>query len=465
MVIKSKSNWIEDAIFYQIFPDRFYNGDLTNDPTNTELWSGISTRTNFFGGDLKGIIDKLNYLKSLGVNALYLTPIFTANTNHKYDIVDYYKIDHHFGDQKIFDNFLESAHAQGIHVVLDAVFNHVGYDFWAFQDVIKFGESSPYVNWFYIEDLPITAAPKPNYATYENAYYLVKLNIHNPEVRDYLYDVARYWTQKGIDGWRLDVPYLMNHNFWKGFRQVVKKINPELYIVGEIWEKATDWLQGDECDGVMNYQLRDLIIDFFVNKKLNASTFNKKLASLRKENPGETVYNMLNLLGSHDTPRFLTLCKANKQLFKLGVAFLFTYIGIPMIYYGDEIGMTGENDPGCRGTMVWEYSKQDQEFLEWHRQLIQIRKAHSALRRGTFRKVFASNDVYVFERQHNIDQVIVIFNRGNKTQSVYLPDKYLRGKLSIQDELSGQIYEIDKPIEVQGLSTLILSNKLVKLEK
>ena len=407
MVIKSKSTWVEDAIFYQIFPDRFYNGDLTNDPLNTDPWGGIPSRTNFFGGDLKGIIDKLSYLESLGVNAIYLTPIFNANTNHKYDIIDYYKIDSHFGDKKIFDKFLESAHTRGIHIVLDAVFNHVGYDFWAFRDVIKFGESSPYVNWFYIEDLPVTKAPIPNYATYENAHYLVKLNIHNPEVRDYLYDVARYWTQKGIDGWRLDVPYLMNHRFWKGFHKIVKKINPEIYIVAEIWGKSTDWLKGDECDGAMNYRLRDITLDFFINKKLNASTFNKKLASLRKENPGETVYNMLNLLSSHDTPRFLTLCKGNKQLFKLGVAFLFTYIGTPMIYYGDEVGLTGENDPGCRGTMVWEHSKQDQKLLEWYRHLIRIRKAHSALRRGTFRKVFASNDVYVFERQHDIDQVIV----------------------------------------------------------
>lgn len=457
--------WVKDAIFYEIFPDRFANGDTNNDPPNREPWDGVPTRKNFFGGDLQGIIDKLNYLESLGVNALYLTPIFTANTNHKYDTIDYYKIDHHFGDQKIFDKLLESAHKRGFHIVLDAVFNHVGYDFWAFRDVIENSEASSYVNWFYIEDLPIKTTPTPNYATYENAHYLVKLNIYNPEVRKYLYDVALYWTKKGIDGWRLDVPYLMNHRFWKGFRSIVKEINPELYIVAEIWEKPTDWLQGDECDGATNYRLRDIIIDFFVNKKLNALTFDQNLDTLRKESPGKAIYNMLNLLSSHDTPRFLTLCQGNKQLFKLGVAFLLTYIGIPMVYYGDEVGLTGENDPGCRGTMIWEHSKQDQELLEWHRQLIRIRKAHPALRRGTFRKVFASNHVYAFERQYDKDQVIVILNRGNKTQYVHLSDRYWCGKLSKQDELSGQIYESVKPIEVKGLSTLILSTDLLKLKK
>jgi glycosidase len=459
--IKYVPFWVKDAIFYEIFPDRFANGNNSNDPPNTEPWGGVPTRKNFFGGDLQGIIDKLNYLESLGVNALYLTPIFTANTNHKYDIVDYYQVDSHFGNQEIFHKLLESAHARGIRIVLDAVFDHVGDNFWAFRDVVERGEASPHVNWFYIEDLPVITTPTPNYATYENAHYLVKLNIHNPELRKYLYDVARYWTKKGIDGWRLDVPYLMNHNFWKGFRRVVKEINPELYIVGEIWEKSTDWLQGDECDGAMNYQLRDLIIDFFVSKKLNALTFDQKLNTLRKENPGDTVYSMLNLLGSHDTPRFLTLCQGNKQIFKLGVSFLLTYIGAPMIYYGDEIGMTGENDPGCRGPMIWEDSKQDKELLEFHHQLICIRKAHSALRQGTFRTVLTSYDVYAFERQYNTDQVIVIFNRGNKTRSVNLPEKYWRGKLSMRDELSGQIYESFKPIKIKALSTLILSTEFV----
>jgi len=453
-------DWVKDAIFYEIFPDRFFNGDPTNDPPNVEPWGSPPTRKNFFGGDLQGIIDKMDYLEWLGINAIYLTPIFAANTNHKYDTIDYYRIDPHFGDLNTFRSLLQNAHNRGIRIILDAVFNHVGIGFWAFRDVLERGEASPYVNWFFIEDLPVTMTPKPNYVTYENAHYLVKLNIYNPEVRRYLYDVACYWTREGIDGWRLDVPFLMNHRFWKKFRRVVKEINPELYIVAEIWKRATSWLQGDECDGAMNYRLRSLILDFFIYKKLDASIFDQKLAALREEHPGETAYTMLNLLGSHDTPRFLTLCGGDKELFKVAVAFLFTYVGAPMIYYGDEIGMTGKNDPDCRRTMIWDPALQDQSLLEWHRQLIHIRKMHLALRRGTIRKVYASGDVYAFERRYGTDCCLVILNRGVEAQTIKLPDEIWSRKIPMYDEISGQVYTKPTTIEVKGRSAQILTVKL-----
>jgi len=449
-------DWVKDAIFYEIFPERFANGDPSNDPPGVEPWGGIPTRANFFGGDLQGIINKLDYLTALGVNAIYLTPIFAANTNHKYDTVDYYRIDPHFGDLETFRRLLREAHERELRIVLDAVFNHVGDGFWAFRDVVERGEASPYVNWFYIEGLPITRTPMPNYATYENAHYLVKLNVHNPDVRRYLYNVARHWTREGIDGWRLDVPYLMNHHFWKGFRRVVKEINPNLYIVAEIWQQATDWLQGDECDGAMNYRLRDLVLDFFVHKRLDALAFDRELAALRAEQPGETAYTMLNLLGSHDTPRFLTLCQGDQERFKVAVAFLLTYVGVPMIYYGDEVGMTGENDPDCRRPMVWAPAAQDQSLLEWHRRLICIRKEHPALRRGTFHKVHAAGDVYVFARQYGMDDVLVILNRGAMVQTIRLPTECWRGKPSLRDELSGRAYARSEPLEVEGCSAQVL---------
>lgn len=460
-------DWVKDAIFYEIFPERFANGDPSNDPPGVEPWGGVPTRTNFFGGDLQGIINKLDYLEALGITAIYLTPIFAAHTNHKYDTVDYYRIDPHFGDLETFRQLLREAHRRGMRIVLDAVFNHVGEGFWAFQDVIERGEASPYVNWFYIEDLPVTKEPAPNYATYENADYLVKLNIHNPEVRRYLYDVARYWTREGIDGWRLDVPYLMNHRFWKGFRRVVKEINPELYIVAEIWQQATDWLYGDECDGAMNYRLRDLILDFFVYEKLDALAFDRELATLRAEHPGETAYTMLNLLGSHDTPRFLTLAQGDKERFKVAAAFLFTYVGVPMIYYGDEVGMTGENDPDCRRPMVWdrpaqtytEQSECDQELLAWHRQLIRIRKAHPALRRGTVRSVYASGGVYAFERQYGADYVLVLLNRGTMAQTIQLPDEYWHDKPLLWDELAGRVHSRAKPVELERCAAQILVDR------
>jgi glycosidase len=454
-------DWVKDAIFYEIFPERFANGDPDNDPPGVKPWDGIPTRTNFFGGDLQGIINKLDYLEALGINALYLTPIFAANTNHKYDTVDYYRIDPHFGDLETFRRLLREAHRRGMRIVLDAVFNHVGEGFWAFQDVIERGENSPYVNWFYIEDLPVIKEPTPNYATYENADYLVKLNIHNPQVRRHLYDVARHWTREGIDGWRLDVPYLMNHRFWKGFRRVVKESNPELYIVAEIWQQATDWLQGDECDGAMNYRLRDLILDFFC-EKLDAPTFDRELAALRAEHPGETAYTMLNLLGSHDTPRFLTLCQGDRERFRLAVTFLFTYVGVPMIYYGDEVGMMGDNDPDCRRPMVWDPVAQDRELLAWHRQLIRIRKAHPALRRGRVQTVHAAGDIYAFERQHGTDYVLVMLNRAATAQTVRLPDVYWKGTPSLRDELAGRVCPRGEPVEVGGRSALILVGELAQ---
>jgi len=456
-------DWVKDAVFYEIFPERFANGNPGNDPPGVEPWGGIPTRTNFFGGDLQGVISKLDYLQVLGINAIYLTPIFAANTNHKYDTVDYYQIDPHFGDLETFRQLLSEAHRRGIRLVLDAVFNHVGEGFWAFQDVVAHGEASPYVNWFYIEDLPITKEPTPNYATYENADYLVRLNIHNPEVRRYLYDVARHWTQQGIDGWRLDVPFMVNHRFWMAFRRVVKEINPDLYIVAEIWQQATDWLQGDECDGAMNYRLRDLILDFYVNGKLDASAFDRELAVLRAEHPGETAYTMLNLLGSHDTPRFLTLCQGDKERFKLATAFLFMHVGVPMIYYGDEVGMNGENDPDCRRPMIWDPAAQDQGLLTWHRQLIDLRKAHPALRRGGIRIVHASGDVYAFERYYNDDHVLVIFNRGAMDQTIWLPAECWHDKSLLRDGLSGRICLVSEPVQVTGRSALVLTHELAQV--
>lgn len=450
-------DWVKDAIFYEIFPERFANGDPTNDPPGVDPWGSPPTRTNFNGGDLRGLIDKLDYLETLGITALYLTPIFAADTNHKYDTVDYCRIDPHFGDLATFRQLIREAHQRGIRVILDAVFNHVGEGFWAFRDVLKQGEASPYVNWFYIEDLPVTKHPNPNYETYENADYLVKLNIHNPEVRRHLYEVARLWTREGIDGWRLDVPFLMNHHFWKRFRREVKEISPEVYIVAEVWREATDWLQGDECDGAMNYRLRDLLLQFFIQETLDGQGFDRALTALRAEHPGQSSYTMLNLIGSHDTARFLTLCRGDKKRFQMSVAFLFAYLGVPMIYYGDEIGMTGNDDPECRRPMVWDPSGQDQEMLEWHRQLIVLRKTHAALRRGTLQSVYTAEDVYAFERKAGPDYALVVVNRGAEVETITLPVDSVELPAEVQDAFSGRIYRRQDTIRVDGLSTLILT--------
>ena len=228
-------DWVPDAVFYQIFPERFYNGDPSNDPPGTEAWGGVPTRENFFGGDLAGITQKLDYIADLGCNALYLNPIFKAGTNHKYDTHDYFQIDPVFGDDAAFDTLIREAHAKGIRVVLDGVFNHCGDSFASFQDVLEHGVNSPYKDWFDVYAFPIQQEPLPNYATCGGAHYLPRLNAHHPDVEAFIHKVALYWLARGIDGWRLDVPYEVHTDFWRRFRETVKATYPDAYLVAEEW--------------------------------------------------------------------------------------------------------------------------------------------------------------------------------------------------------------------------------------
>ena len=479
-------NWVRGAVFYQIFPDRFYNGDTSNDPPNVSKWGDKPTVSNFFGGDLKGIIEKLDYLANLGVDVIYLTPIFSSESNHKYDIYDYYRVDPIFGDKATLKSLVRGAHARGIKVILDGVFHHTADEFWAFEDILKNQRKSKYTDWYFVRKFPaknrgsllikaLLRLPLPSklrqwlrmrfpptYETFAGVFGMPKLNLLNPETSEYFLKVAEYWIKEAdIDGWRLDVAFGIPHEFWKKFRSRVKAVKPNAYLLGELGMKGevSPWVGEEAFDAVMNYPLRRIILDFFVHKKLDAAIFDRKLAALRAEHPRETAYTMLNLLGSHDTPRFLTLCGGDKELFKVAVAFLFTYVGAPMIYYGDEVGMKGRNDPDCRRPMVWDPAIQDQELLEWHRQLIHIRKAHPALRRGNIQTVHASSDVYAFERQHGADYALVILNVGVKAQTIRLPDESWRGRPTMQDEISGRVYRRSESIEVASRSTQVLVSR------
>jgi len=425
MIDKFKTpDWVRNSIFYQIFIDRFYDGNRDNDPVHTDKWGSKPTRGNFFGGDLEGIIKKLPYLEKLGINAVYLTPIFKAPSNHKYDTEDYMVIDPYFGDISVFKKLIKEAHKKGIKIILDGVFNHTGNKFWAFNDVLKKEKKSSYLNWYFINSFPIVEEPEPNYATFGKAYFLPKLNVDNPAVKKYIFNVVRFWTQMGIDGWRLDVPFMIkDHNFWKEFRILVKKINPNAYLVGEIWENSKPWLLGDEFDGSMNYRLRDLIIKFFIKEEINAKEFDNKLNYLLKDYPWEATLSMLNLLGSHDTERYLTLCKRVIGKFKLSLIFLMTFPGVPMIYYGDEVGMVGENDPDCRRTMIWGKSLWNKEINDIYRKLIRFRIKHESLRSGNFKTLLVFNRFYVYQRLKGSDTVIVVLNLGEKQDKVTVPLK------------------------------------------
>jgi len=417
-----KPKWIRDAIFYQIFPDRFYNGNLKNDPKNKVSWGSPPTRNNFFGGDLVGIKEKIPYLKKLGVNAIYLNPIFEAGTNHKYDTWDYYNIDPLFGNEKSLRSLLREAHKLNIRIILDGVFNHCGDGFWAFKDVKTKGINSKYFNWFKIYGDKISLNPL-NYQTAGNTKYLPKLNHEDPLVEEYILQVAEYWSKKfKIDGWRLDTPWKVKRSFWKKFRLRIKQINPELYLVGEVWHDAQPWILGDTFDGVMNYRLREQIINFFIKDRMDAEDFNYEIAHFLKIY-NKNAYSLLNLISSHDTPRILTMARKNISKLILAITFLMTYIGAPMIYYGDEIGIEGGDDPDCRRTMVWDENLWNKRIYYTYKKLIDFRLKHKALRRGNFKPILTLNKLYTYIRKDEDDEVIVILNVAEKQIGIKLPLK------------------------------------------
>ena len=413
-------NWVKDAIVYQIFPERFANGDSTNDPPDVQPWNGEPTFRNYFGGDIQGIIDHLDYVQSLGANTIYLTPIFESPTNHKYQTTDYYTIDPHFGTEKLFQRLVDACHARHLRIILDAVFNHTGRDFFAFKDILKNQERSKYIHWYTIHSFPVSNSDPPNYEAFWGESSLPKLNTDNPEVRKYLFDVTAYWTSKGIDGWRLDVADGPSHDFWIQWRKVVKKINPNIYISGEIWDDASAWLHGDQFDGVMNYRFRGACVGFFALDNRNAKQFDSILEDVDRHCPPDVSYGLMNLIGSHDTERFLTLCDGDVDKLKLAVLFQMTYLGIPTIYYGDEIGMTGGRDPGCRHTMMWDTTKWNSNLRAWYREMITMRNTYGVFRRGTVRTIIADStkNLYVFTRRDSASQAVVIINNSTNHQTI-----------------------------------------------
>ncbi len=377
--------WVSDAVFYQIFPDRFANGDPDNDPPNVAPWGSTPTIWNFMGGDLRGIVQRLDYLLDLGITALYLNPIFLSSSNHRYNTYDYYRIDPKLGTMADFRALLDACHANGIRVILDGVFNHCGRGFFAFSDVLENGEHSPYKDWFHIKRFPVQAygeGPAEDYAAWWGFKSLPKFNTDNPQVRRYLLDVARYWIRQGIDGWRLDVPNEIDDDaFWQEFRAVVKAENPDAYLVGEIWTADPRWVQ--HFDGLMNYPLREAILGF-LDGTLSASQVAERLQQLQRLYPHAQTFAMYNPLGSHDTERVRTLLGSAAKV-KAAFALLFAYPGAPAVYYGDEVGLEGGKDPDNRRAFPWEPQAWDTDLRAWVQRLIALRKRYAALRRGAFR--------------------------------------------------------------------------------
>lgn len=411
--------WAKDTVWYQIFPERFANGDERTNPKGVLPWgSEAPLYDNFFGGDFEGIIQHLDYLTDLGITGIYLTPIFKALTNHKYDTIDYMEIDPQFGTKETFREFIEECHKRGIRVILDAVFNHSGYYFKPFQDTITKGESSEYRDWFYIREDGSVRNSILSYDTFGFEPAMPKLNTTNEEVTEYLLNVAQYWTSEfNIDGWRLDVASEVDPVFWQKFRRVVKSINPEAYILGEVWHDALPWLNGDKFDAVMNYPYTYAMIDYFGKEIISSKEFREKVTDTLFLYPRSVNEAQFNLLDSHDTPRTLTLLDNDKEKMKLMYFFHFTFLGTPCIYYGTEIGMTGGHDPENRKCMVWEEERQDLEMFNFFKDLILLRKEKVAFgSHGSFKflEEYCTENVVVYERKTDSQKIIFMINNANK---------------------------------------------------
>lgn len=410
--------WAANKVVYQIFPSRF----ATTQPVDKELWyKAPITPMDDLHGNLRGIIEHLDYIKDLGIDVVYLTPIFKSNSCHKYDTIDYYQVDPSFGTTEDLKELVQKSHERGMKVVLDAVYNHTGREFFAFQDILEKGEKSKYLDWYFIDELPPRGewGEIPNFKCF--GYYggMPKLNLKNPEVEKYITDVACYWIKEcDIDGWRLDVGDEISHFFWKNFRKAIKAVKKDMLIIGEIWHYAGDFLEGDEWDTVMNYPFYLNLIDLLADEKINVSQFVQNLGYLKGRLNKKCYPLMWNLIDSHDTARFLHLCHDNKKKQHLAAAFQLLLPGMPMVYYGDEYAMPGANDPDCRRGMYWDEEYQDKEMYNWYKKLMQIRKAHACIVEGEMIETITNDDddTIVMIRKNGEETIAMLFNCGNSVK-------------------------------------------------
>ena len=436
-------DWAANKVVYQIFPSRF----AASQPVDKKLWyKAPITPMDDLHGDFRGIIDHLDHIQDLGIDVIYMTPSFKSNSCHKYDTIDYYEIDPSFGTKEELKELVQKAHDRGMKVVMDAVFNHTGKEFFAFKDILEKGEKSKYLDWYYIDELPLKGkwGEIPNFLCF--GYYggMPKLNLKNPEVEKYITDVACYWIREcDIDGWRLDVGDEISHFFWKRFRRAIKAVKKDMLIIGEIWHYAGDFLEGDEWDTVMNYPFYLNLIDLLADEKISVSQFVQNLGYLKGRLHKKCYPLMWNLIDSHDTARFLHLCKDNKKKQHLAAAFQLLLPGMPMIYYGDEYGMPGANDPDCRRGMYWDEEYQDKEMFEWYKRLLQVRKAHTCIVEGELAEAITrdEDETIVLIRKNGEETIALIFNCSNHTKEFkeyaqkqeLLTEKVFDGKVEALD--------------------------------
>ena len=480
--------WVRDAVFYQVFPDRFARSSRVPAPGPFEPWEASPTRLGFKGGDLLGIAEHLDDLQGLGVTALYLTPVFQSASNHRYHAYDYLAVDPLLGGTPALRELVDACHARGMRIVLDGVFNHAGRGFWAFHHVLEAGGASPYRDWFVFDRAgldagrPVRAYPSADeqraldvggsadehmagaaslrvlgYQAWWDHPALPKWNTANPQAREYLLGVAEHWIRFGIDGWRLDVPEEIDDpEFWREFRRRVRAINPEAYLVGEIWHEAPEWLAGDRFDALMNYPFLEAVLGFTAGRHLDravvagqaelgqtvvpldAAGFAERMRHVFNAYDPAVVAVQLNLLDSHDTPRFLSMAGGDRAALRMAVLLQMTLPGAPCIYYGDEVGMEGRADPDCRGAFPADRAAWDTSLRTFVQAAIALRRTHPALRAaGSFRAVAARGMTHVHLRRDAREVFVVAVNAGEATDRVEVSVPEARGRRLVVEAMPG----------------------------
>ena len=414
-------DWVHDAVVYNIFPDSFATSReyISLEPSERRFGENICRGK--LGGTVRGITENIGYLTGLGINCIYINPLFAAGEYHKYDLLDYFHVDPCFGTDEDFAGMVQRLHEAGIRVIIDGVFNHCGWHFFAFEDVVRNGEHSRYKNWFYDLRFPVVRPDDPEaYPTYECFGYermMPKLNTADSEVRDYFCRVGSYWVEKyDIDGWRLDVASEVDDRFWREFRRSVKSIKPDALLIGEVWESAGHWLDGTMFDSAMNYDFRKHCRRFFAEGSMSAEEFSGRITDMLMRYRRQITPAQLNLLDSHDVSRFLSLCGGDKRRYELAVVFMMCFIGMPTVFYGDELGVAGVLEEEYRAPMPWNGG--DGELAAFFRSMIALRRTHAALRRGEYSLSEARDKLLVFERRHEEECLLVALNAGEKPAAV-----------------------------------------------
>lgn len=412
-------DWVKDTVVYNIFPDSFANGKRKMDiKESCADYNGEECRS-FLGGTIKGIEENLDYIKELGCNCIYLNPFFVASSYHKYDLIDYFHVDPTRGTDDDFKSLVKAAHAMGMRVIIDGVFNHVCWKHPFFKDVLEKGKESVYYDYFYdIPEKPVfpEKGKAPEYLCFAYVPEMPKTNTANKELSDYFCSVGKYWVKEfDVDGWRLDVANEVDDQFLRAFRNAVKNEKKDALVIGEVWENANHYINGCMMDSAMNYDFRRFCGQFFAKKSIDAAEFDARVTNLLMRYPKQATYAQLNLLDSHDVSRFFSVCNADMDKMELAILFQMTFVSMPSIFYGDEKGFVGQSEPEYRRAMNFD---ERSPLEDVYKKFIKVRQTHECLRDGEYETIISEENVYGYRRYDEKESIYIYINNGEKNFSI-----------------------------------------------